>query len=173
MKKNIYILVIVAVLLLSGCSKKDQMTNFIPTIVPGEDSSEEITPSVAEDGAEATQAPKTIYVGETTTMYVKLDEYGDTLNIRSKPSTEGKAVGFLVHTDKVEVIEIKDGWASFVYKDAICYVNADYLVDEKPDYLDPPTPTNAPKSNKVTPKSNKDTPKSNTDTTKNPEGPQI
>lgn len=156
MKKYIYSLILITVFMLSGCSKKDQMTSFIPTPVPEVAISKAVTPTdtpKAADNAEnpeATKAPITEYDGPTTPKYVKLDEYNDTLNVRPTPSTDSAPVGFLVHTEKIDVIEIKDGWASFVYKGAICYVNADFLVDEKPAYLDPPTPTVVPKSNNTT-----------------------
>ncbi|MDD3174540.1 MAG: SH3 domain-containing protein [Herbinix sp.] len=167
MKKNIYLLILLTVFILAGCKKQDQMTNFIPTPIPGEVGSEEITPTGAASKTEATPKPKTVYVGQTTTKYVKLDEYDDTLNIRPNPSTDQEAVGFLVHTEKIEVIEIKDGWASFVYNNAVCYVNADYLVDEKPDYLDPPTPTPVQKNIATPVPKNTATPVPATD------GPQI
>ena len=77
-------------------------------------------------------------------MYVKLKQYGGYLNIRPTPSTDGEPVGFLVHAEEIDVIEIKDGWASFMYKGKICYVNADYLVDKQPAYLEAPTPTPKP-----------------------------
>ena len=164
MKKNLYIILILSLLLLAGCSKKDQMTNFIPTSAPGQQdvsNGDTQTDTQADTPTEtvATPTPKTIHVGQTTKMYVKLDEYGAFLNIRSTPSTDGKQVGFLVHAEEVDVIEIADGWASFLYDNAICYVNADFLVDECPDYLDPPTPTPAPKNTKTpTPKPNGTTP---------------
>jgi uncharacterized protein YgiM (DUF1202 family) len=148
MKKSIYLLMIITVLLLTGCSKGDQMTNYIPTAAP-EESTDEAASTAKQEEINVTPTPKTIYVGQTTPMYVKLEEYDDFLNIRSAPSTDAEAVGFLVHTEKIDVIEIADGWASFLYKDAICYVNADYLVEEKPEYLDPPSPTPAPKSNQT------------------------
>jgi uncharacterized protein YgiM (DUF1202 family) len=148
MKKIIIILIITAIFL-SGCSKNDQMTNFIPTVKPEDNSSDEeipteVTPVGEENATDATPTTKAIYVGQTTTKYVMLTEYDDTLNVRSAPSTDAEKVGFLVHTEKIEVIEIKDGWASFLYNDAICYVNADFLVDEKPNFIEPPTPTAAP-----------------------------
>lgn len=133
------------VILFTGCSKKEQMTNFIPTQIPNE---EDASGEETQTGEEATQAPDTVHVGKTTTMYVKLDKYGGSLNIRSTPSTSGEAVGFLVHAEEVAVIEITDGWASILYNDAICYVNVQYLVETRPDYLTPPTkspePTKAP-----------------------------
>lgn len=156
MKKYIYTLILAAALMLTGCSTKDRMTNFIPTPAPGEAANESVTPTdEAKDNEDAgdvqvTKSPITTYDGKTTTKYVKLEEYGDVLNVRSSPSVDADAVGFLVHTDKIEVIEIKDGWASFLYKGSVCYVNADFLVDEKPDYLDPPSITSAPKSSNTT-----------------------
>jgi hypothetical protein len=157
MKKIRNLFFIMMVLILTGCSKKDQMTNFIPTQAPGEGSTQEATPIVTEDGSEATPTPKEIHVGQTVTKYVKLSEYDDILNVRSTPSTELAPVGFLVHTEEVQVVEIVDGWASILYNDTICYVNADYLVDEKPAYLTPPPPSPTPKDTPTpTPDPNKD-----------------
>ncbi|MBB2182239.1 SH3 domain-containing protein [Lachnospiraceae bacterium MD1] len=189
MKKMIYLCVITLILCLSGCGKKDQMTNFIPTPIPEkeinfDDNSEEVTkeddvdisdgeatddekndntestPSPSDDNeegkeedttetAEATPTIDPNNVGITTPMYVKLDKYGDVLNVRSAPSTKSEAVGFLVHTEKIRVIEIKDGWASFVMDGKIRYVKASYLVEERPDYLPVPTPTPVPKATKA------------------------
>lgn len=148
MKKSIVLFIILSVILMTGCSKKVQMTSFIPTQAP-EEVTDITTPedTSGEDAAkvtEATPTPKEIHIGQTTPMYVKLDEYGAFLNIRSKPSTEGEQVGFLVHAEKIDVAEIVDGWASFLYSNAICYVNADFLVEDRPEYLEPPTATPAP-----------------------------
>lgn len=140
MKKITYLFIFVTVILLSGCSKKAQMVDFIPTAIPTQEGSKEDKASVSE----TTPTPQVVYVGKTVTKYVKLGEYNDVLNIRSSPSTDADVVGFLVHTEKVDVIKITDGWASFVYNNAVCYVNADYLVDEKPALIAPPTPTSAP-----------------------------
>jgi uncharacterized protein YgiM (DUF1202 family) len=129
MKKNVFLLIIITVFLLSGCSKKEKMTNFIPTMAPEDEITSEVTQTPLEGSTEATPTPKEIHVGETTTKYVKLSEYDDTLNVRSTPSTDSEPVGFLVHTEKIEVIDIVDGWASFVYNNQVCYVNADFLVD--------------------------------------------
>lgn len=139
--KKIYIIAVLMLLLLSGCGKKTPMADFIPTIAP---SSSEDTTDTSPTVTAATPTPKTIYVGQTTTKYVNLTEYNDVLNVREKPSTDSDIVGFLVHTEKVDVIEVADGWASFVYNGSICYVNADFLVDEKPAYLEPPTITPVP-----------------------------
>ncbi len=142
--KKVYVFALVILLVLSGCSKTKQMSSFIPTTTPNSETEEVITPT---GGLTATPTPKTIYVGQTIPKYVKLTEYEDVLNVRSAPSTDtDNVVGFLVHTEKIDVIEITDGWASFVYNDAVCYVNADFLVDEKPDILEPPTPTPVPKN---------------------------
>ncbi len=145
--KKIISLFIITALLLTGCSKEEQMPDFIPTMAPEKEEAKEAAPPKEESDPEVEPSPATIYVGETTTKYVKLSKYNDTLNVRSSPSTSGDKVGFLVHTEVVDVIEIKDGWASFLYKDAICYVNASYLVDEKPAYIEPPAPTASSGSN--------------------------
>lgn len=154
MKKSIYLLIILSIFTLSGCSKKPQMADFIPTQAP-----EQITQPAQEDTQgeeaqvtqEATPTPRDVVIGKTTPMYVKLDEYGAFLNVRSTPSTKGEPVGFLVHAEQIDVIEIADGWASFLYNGTVCYVNADYLVKERPEYLTPPTPTPVP-VNTPTPK---------------------
>ena len=147
MKKSILPLMIMLTFLLTGCQPKEQITSFIPTQVPNQDV-EETPVDGAEENTENTEditpAPSELHVGQTTPMYVKLDEYGAYLNIRSTPSTEGAPVGFLVHAEKIDVIEIADGWASFVYEGAVCYVKESFLVKEKPAYLEPPTSTPAP-----------------------------
>ncbi len=147
MKKNLLLLIILTVSLFAGCSKKDQMVSFIPTPTPSVDVTVTPEPTLGDKKIAVTPTPKPIHIGKTKTMYVKLNEYNDTLNVRSAPSTDAEKVGFLVHTEKIEVMDIVDGWASFVYNNVICYVNADFLVDKQPDYLEPPTPSEVPKSN--------------------------
>jgi hypothetical protein len=177
MKKNIHLLIFISVLTLVGCGPKDQMTNFIPTPIPeeeqtvdvgvdsdteepseaedtnseGDKETEEDTNSVGEDTTESSDA-ETIHVGETKTKYVKLNEYGGYVNVRSTPSKDGEIVGFLVHAEKISVIEIKDGWACFVQHNKKRYVSADFVVEERPAYLTPPTPTPIP-TNTPKPKS--------------------
>ncbi len=149
MKKSIYLFLLMMVLLLTGCNKKqEEMTSFIPTQAPTDAGAAVGGEEAQSEQAEVTEAavtPGVVHVGQTTPMYVKMDKYGGTLNVRSTPSTSGEAVGFLVHGEKIGVADITDGWASFVYNGALCYVNADYLVTEQPEYLDPPTPTPTPK----------------------------
>jgi hypothetical protein len=157
MKKSLVFIILVAVMLLAGCKKEDQMTNFIPTQAPEEDNDDADVTENADDkkqdeetsdasgkdtsdtsaSEEESEAPTqaAVYVGQTTTKYVKLDEYDAVLNVRAKPSRDGEIVGFLVHTEKVRVIEIKDGWASIKYNDGIYYVSSDFLVDKRPDLL--------------------------------------
>lgn len=159
MKKSLLFIILLAIITLTGCSdKNDQtMTNFIPTPIPESDS--DSTGAAAEDEAagedagtegsseEATQptpTPKTLHVGQTTTMYVRLDEYDAVLNVRATPSKDGEVVGFLVHTERIRVIEIVDGWASFAQGGQIRYVSADFLVKERPEYIEPPTPSPVP-----------------------------
>ncbi len=142
MKKSIYLFTITAAVLLSGCSNKDQMTNFIPTQAPQDELSSEMeedteTPAAAESA----QEPETTYTGATTKMYVKLNEYGGYVNVRAAASKDGEVIGFLVHAEEIEVIEIKNGWASFLANDKINYVSSDFVVAERPDYLTPPPPT--------------------------------
>jgi len=153
----IYILTVIflAVILFTGCKSEDQEAYFIPTPAPDlieededlpEDSADN-TDKTGENGEQAGDSEnledEPVVVGETITKYVKLNTYGAILNVRSSPTTEeNNVVGFLVHTEPVEVISIENGWASILYKDKVCYVSADYLVDFVPPYISPPTPSN-------------------------------
>jgi hypothetical protein len=144
-------------MVLPGCTKKDVMVDFIPTMPPvetefdegsfedseDEDQAGEETDDVGQEETDenddAEEEP--VVEGNTITKYVKMKEYGDYLNIRDKASTDGKIVGTLVHAEKIEIVSIEDGWARLVMDGKYCYVSANYLVDERPDYLDPPSPT--------------------------------
>ncbi len=162
MKNRLYLMLILAVLTFTGCKTADEQTFFIPT--PGvEEEDEDTIPFLPEEteGKDMEDEPgdsdEMDYVGRTTPKYVKLDNYGAILNIRSAPSTDSEVVGFLVHTEKIEVISIEDGWASFVHLGVIRYVKADYLSDKKPAFLTAPTvtpiptPTAEPDSNQLPP----------------------
>lgn len=172
MRKYKYLLFIgIAILTLAGCGKKDQMPNFFPTpmiteepekgiaVVPEDTTEGSDTGTGTEEGVTPAPTEGALHVGKTTTQFVKMTTYNGILNVRSTPSTDGEIVGFLVHTEQIEVIEVKDGWASFVIGNKICYVNAEFLADEKPAYIDPPspsptptlTPTPAPDPNQITP----------------------
>jgi len=154
MKKSLIVIILFTALLMTGCGKKEQMTNFIPTPIPNsEDNGGDTTEVVTDDGevtggevTDATPTPKALHVGQTTPMYVKLDEYDAILNVRSTPSKDGDVVGFLVHTEKIDVIDIVDGWASFAQGGEVRYVSSDFLVKDRPEYLEPPTaaPTSKP-----------------------------
>jgi len=146
--KFLYILLITAALLLAGCKNDDREAYFIPTPTPDlieedEDKPEDIIDDTGENEEDTEEAgDEQVVVGETKTMYVKLNTFGAILNVRSSPTTEeDNVVGFLVHTEPVEVISIENGWASFMYKGQICYVSADYLVDFVPPYISPPSPS--------------------------------
>lgn len=149
-KNRFYFIIIFAVFVLSGCKSADEQTFFVPTPEITEGPSGDQNSESSEDSAGEAEAndpednDEPVYVGKTTTKYVKLDNYDAILNIRSAPSRDGEIVGFLVHTEQVEVISIENGWASFVYQDQIRYVSADFLVDKKPAYLAPPTSTPKP-----------------------------
>ena len=152
MKRKLLFILILPVLVFSGCSKQQQMPDFIPTQAPNAEDSNNDMEDAAADSAQGdaagetdvTPTSKAVYIGETTTKYVKLKEYDAILNVRATPDSKGEVVGFLVHTEKVQVIDITDGWASFVYDGSVCYVSADFLVDTRPDYIEPPTPTLSP-----------------------------
>lgn len=178
MRKSLLFIILFAAMALTGCSdKKDQMPDFIPTPMPeadsgeedavgedettGEDietgenseegtSGEEASEEGASEDTQITPTPKTVPVGQTKTMYVKLDKYDAVLNVRSAPSKQGEVVGFLVHTERVRVIDIVDGWASIAQSGQVHYVSADFLVEERPAYIEPPKPSPAP-SKKPTP----------------------
>ncbi len=152
MKKNvIFFIIIVTMLVMSGCKAADEAAFFIPTPALSQGASDEDQDgdtsgeSGEETGSEdVTDSDEPVYTGKTTTKYVKLTGYDAILNIRKTPSRDGEIVGFLVHTEQVDVISIEDGWASFVYQNEIRYVSADFLVDKKPAYITPPTPTPTP-----------------------------
>lgn len=145
MKKYIgSLLLVIAVTMLTGCGTKDQETFFVPTPMVTPEPSQEDKLDNTDEKDVSSEDDDHGYVGNTTTMYAKLGDYDAILNVRTLPSKEGKVVGFLVHTEEVNVISIDDGWASIVYNDEVCYVSADFLVDEKPDYIAPPTSTNKP-----------------------------
>lgn len=136
---------IIAVLILTACKGNDKETNFIPTQAPeyiDEDDYLDIEDDPVDDFDEPVETPdedEPVYVGETTTKYVKLSTYGAILNVRSSPTTdEDNVVGFLVHTEAIDVISIEGEWAKILYKDEIRYVSADYLVDVVPPYISPP-----------------------------------
>lgn len=141
--KMFYIFIGMAALLLTGCKNNDQETYFIPTPAPDflEEDVDNIPDDITDDlDDEAMDPDDPVFTGETTTKYVKLNTYGAILNVRSSPTTdEDNVVGFLVHTEPVEVISIEDNWASFMYKGEICYVSAEFLVDFVPPYISPPT----------------------------------
>lgn len=152
----IFIITIMGAILLTGCKNEDQEAYFIPTPAPdllndeadlsGEEAedTDKADSDVTDEQADNSEDSEddAVVVGETTTKYVKLNSYGAILNVRSSPTTEeNNVVGFLVHTEPVEVISIENGWASIWYKDQICYVSADYLVDFVPPYISPPTPS--------------------------------
>lgn len=149
MKRLIVLFTIVMAFTLAGCSKKEKMVSFIPTATPAPESG--VTADNKQDAAvdekdtdntAAQDAPAN--VGKTTVKYVKMTQYGASLNVRATPSTDGQKVSSLNHADKIEVVDIKDGWASFVMDGKLVYVKSDYLVDARPDDLQPPTPTVAP-----------------------------
>ena len=171
MKKRIMILLIsLVVFLMIGCKKDEPVSDFIPTQAPtpgadaiddnvdvididdeandgdNQDNGEEDSVGT-EDGSDDNQSEDDVpvYVGTSKPMYAKLNQYDSTLYVRSEPTTDSEIVGFLVHTEKIEVIKIENEWASFVFTDGkVRYVNSKFLVDYEPSKLVPPTPTIAP-----------------------------
>ena len=149
-KKILFIMVTGVMLFFVACKGNNQETNFIPEQPPVFTDDDIIIPDdPVYDLEEPTDTPDDVdeeptYVGETTTKYVKLRSYGAILNVRSEPSTEGSnVVGFLVHTEPIEVISIDGDWAKIMFKDEINYVSSEFLVDTVPPYVSPPTQTSS------------------------------
>jgi hypothetical protein len=147
-RKSLFIIIGLVVLLFVGCKGNDKETNFIPTLPPAYKEVEiDIPDDTVDEIDDTTDIPddledEPVYTGETTTKYVKLSSYGAILNVRSSPSTEeNNIVGFLVHTEPVEVISVEGEWAKIIYLDEIRYVSNNYLVDFVPPYISPPTQT--------------------------------
>ncbi|HHU75091.1 MAG TPA: SH3 domain-containing protein [Clostridiales bacterium] len=197
MKKKIFVVAIMSVLLLTGCKAEETMPDFFPTEIisevpvdeetadpsqqdsqedkiedgqngDGTDTNEDKTDDTdgantdgdgtensngvedhetVDQGNESDDLPLPIRSGKTITKYVKLDKYDGKLNVRTAPSLEGEIVGYLLHTEQVKVISIEDGWAKFIKNNQYVYVSADYLVDERPNYLNPPQKTPTPDPN--------------------------
>lgn len=144
--KNIkYLTLGLIVLTLGGCSGNNKIEDFIPTptVSPTPIIHEDEEPDEIEE-VETPVEELDIDTLETTPMYINLSKFGSTLNVRSAPDTNSDIVGHLVHREKIEVVEIRDGWAIFKDKDVLKYVSADFVVDEKPDYLEPPSATPTP-----------------------------
>lgn len=147
MKKKMMLIIITgAVLLFVACKGNDQETNFIQPPEEFTDVDDIVIPDdPLDDYEDPTDIPddeedETEYIGEITTKYVKLRSYGAILNVRSEPNTDSdNIVGFLVHTEPVEVISIDGEWAKILYKDEVRYVSAEFLVDNVPPYVSPPT----------------------------------
>lgn len=147
MKKSLmYIIMTGAVLLFAACKGNDEETNFIPVLPPAFTDDDVVVPDdPLDDFEEPSVIPdedEPVYAGETDTKYVKLSSYGAILNVRSAPtSDEDNVVGFLVHTEAIDVISIDGEWAEFLYHNEVRYVSADYLVDVVPPYISPPMQT--------------------------------
>lgn len=142
MKIRLYLTVAAAILVLMGCNSENETVNFIPT--------PKVTP-IVEDQEKPMEDEDTTSPAEgededvtPVTKYVKLGSYGATLNIRKSPELNGQVVGFLNHGDKIEVLKVENGWASFKKGDITYFVSDSFLVDEKPEELVPPTPTPSP-----------------------------
>lgn len=141
-KKIFYIIIGIAIMLFMGCKGNEKEDNFIPDISPVITEDDIYIPDdPIDDFEEPTKIPEEEpeFVGEATTKYVKLLSYGAVLNVRSAPnSEESNIVGFLVHTEPVEVISIENDWAEFWYNGEVRYVSSEFLVDFVPPYISPP-----------------------------------
>jgi hypothetical protein len=128
LKKYKYIEIGLLVLVLQGCGSPSKMDNFIPTPTPAPTSTKSF---------EKLSSDETATDGKVQIKYVNLSKYGASLNVRSEPSSDAKIIGKLMHMQKVEVIDIQNGWACYKEGDKLRYVNADYLVDDPPKALTP------------------------------------
>lgn len=167
-KKLRYAFVVVMVLAsLTACNKKEKKAPTVDITLPKEDESVKNTLDLNEDnlivgennsnenqnaepgdtpkkeGEGATVTPRPV-IERSTEMYVKLNDFGSTLTIRAGAGTDTEKIGFLVHAEKVNVIETSGDWSKFFYKDDYGYCMTKFLVSKKPEYLTPtPLPTQA------------------------------
>ena len=52
---------------------------------------------------------------------------GDCVNVRSKPATDSSIVTKVYAGTTLELVSLEDNWYKINYKDAICYISADYV----------------------------------------------
>ena len=52
------------------------------------------------------------------------------LNVRSKPSSSGTALGKLYRNDRVTVVEVVEGWYRILYQESTAWVSAEYIVSD-------------------------------------------
>ncbi len=113
-------LLLVFILLLSGCGNANADKNTENNTQKNETQTIEDTQSTEEETEE-------LVIESETTMYAQT-----TVNVRAEASTEGEKLGTLRTNDEVVAInEAVDGWQMIHYNDGIAYVSAEYLGLEK------------------------------------------
>lgn len=151
MKRVICVLNILIILLLCCCGQKEENLS-IATIPPTE--TVQITPTpliTATPAPTEVPTPTPIPFDENafTIMYVK----GDGVNVRSLPSTDGKALASFSKNALMKCYGEEDGWYYISYeKGKFGYIRKDLLSETPVETPTPtPTPTPAPKAT-ATPK---------------------
>lgn len=81
---------------------------------------------VAEKPTQDTEVSTIPALGEYTVRV------NSSLSIRATPSAKGKKIDTLTNGQRVQVIDISNGWAKIWYMDQACYVKADYLEKVEP-----------------------------------------
>ncbi len=126
---------------LTGCWKKNQPEETDPSTEPSV-STEPMTQAptteaptteapTTEAPAETTEAPEETVPVQTTTMGTVS---ASKLNIRSAPESGASVVGSYFKDDRIELLEIKDGWGRTVKG----WVNMEYIKTDKPVDTDEP-----------------------------------
>ncbi len=123
-------LIILALLVFSGCrllGSRDPIVDQGSTNPSQEE--ENITPTVDIETTPSSSYP---------IMYVKLTQYGSTLNIRESPSTSSAILGSLMHGTAVEVLSVEDEWTKIQYENLTGFVSNAYLVVVEPPNIPSP-----------------------------------
>ena len=58
----------------------------------------------------------------------------DSLNVRNKPSIDGKIIGYLHFNDKITYTYVNEDWVKIEYNNKDAYVYSDYILNKKADY---------------------------------------
>ncbi len=131
-RSKVFILwvLILALLVFSGC-------RLLGPSDPIEDQ-DSINPSQEEDNTTPVVDIETTPSSSYPIMYVKLTQYGSTLNIRESPSTSSAILGSLMHGTAVEVLSVEDGWTKIQYENFTGFVSNAYLVVGEPPNIPSP-----------------------------------
>lgn len=123
MKKNVWIGLISAVLLLTGCTARVETSRDVSrqSQVESQIQSEVVTEVESQTEEEPVVIPEPQEI-----LYAKT-----TVNVRTAPDTGSEVYTKLNRGDQVDVIEEKDGWASVLIDRNVYYVASEYLVTEE------------------------------------------